>query len=197
MGAREPRHFKEHAGPFGSGKSAEEKMDEMAKIIKYLSNKISRMEIDQAKPDPYVRNEFRRNPNPQIQQRQIKNEDQKIQALFKNENFMQRDEVQDYEELEEDLNNLNDDDIEPHLTKKDYEKSLDLESLFNNDENINNLGDSTYKGFVDSIMDELQHKYDLRPREKSSTNIPSKNMLSRNKAYEAVVTKPSTETQDA
>jgi hypothetical protein len=41
-----------------------EKMDEMAKIIKDLSNKISRMEIEQAKPDPYVRNQFRRNPNP-------------------------------------------------------------------------------------------------------------------------------------
>jgi hypothetical protein len=82
--------------------------------------------------------------------------------------------VQDYEELEEDLNNLNDDDLEPHLTKQDYEKSLDLESLFNNDENINNLGDSTYKGLADSIMVELQHKYDLRPREKSSTNIPPK-----------------------
>jgi hypothetical protein len=73
---------------------------------------------------------------------------------------MQRDEVQDYEELEEDLNNLNDDDLEAHLTKQDYEKSLDLGSLFNNDENINNLEDSTYKGLADSIMAELQHKYD-------------------------------------
>jgi hypothetical protein len=67
--------------------------------------------------------------------------------------------------------------------------------LFNNDENINNLGDSTYKGLIDSIMVELQHKYDLRPREKSSTNIPLKNILSRNKANEAAVTKPSTEMQ--
>jgi hypothetical protein len=178
MGTREPRHFKEHAGPSGSGKSTEEKMDEMEKIIKDLSNKISRMEMEQAKPDPYVRNQFRRNPNPQIQQRQIKNEEQKIQAPFKTENFIQRDEVQDYDELDEDLNNLNDDDLEPHLTKQDYEKSLDLESLFNDDENINNLGDSTYKGLVDSIMVELQHKYDLRPREKTSTNIPPKNILS-------------------
>jgi hypothetical protein len=103
--------------------------------------------------------------------------------------------VQDYEELEEDLNNLNDDDLEPHLTKQDYEKSLDLESLFNNDENINNLGNSTYKGLVDSIMVEIQHKYDLRPIEKSYINIPPKKILSRNKANELAVTKPSTETQ--
>jgi hypothetical protein len=179
MGAREPRHFKEYGGPSESRKFAEEKMDEMAKIIKDLSNKISRMEIEQDKHDPYVRNQFRRNPNPHIQQRQIKNEDRKIQAPFKTNNFMQRDEVQDYEELEEDLNNLSD------------------ESLFNNDENINNLGDSTYKDLTDSIMAKLQHKYDLRPREKSSTNIPPKNTLSQDKENEEAVTKPSTEMQDA
>jgi hypothetical protein len=86
--------------------------------------------------------------------------------------------LQYYEELEEDINNLIDDDLEPHLTKHDYEKSLDMESLFNNDETINNLGESTYKGITDSIMVELQHKYDLRPREKSSANIPPKNILS-------------------
>jgi hypothetical protein len=88
MGIREPRRFKEQAGPSSSGKNTqEEKMDEMAKIIKDLSNKISRMEIEKSKPDPYVRNQnqFRRNlnTNPQIQQRQIKNEEQKIQAPFK------------------------------------------------------------------------------------------------------------------
>jgi hypothetical protein len=63
-------------------------VDEMANIIKYLSNKISRMEIEKSKLDPYIRNQFRRNPNPQIQQIKTKNEDQKIQAPFKNVNFM-------------------------------------------------------------------------------------------------------------
>ena len=72
----------------------------MAKIIKDLSNKISRMELDQAKPNTYVRNQFKRNPNPHMQQRQIKNEDQKIQASFKTENFMQRDDMKNFEELE-------------------------------------------------------------------------------------------------
>jgi hypothetical protein len=46
MRKREPRHFKEHTRPSGSGNSMEEKMDEMAKFIKDLSNKISRMEIE-------------------------------------------------------------------------------------------------------------------------------------------------------
>jgi hypothetical protein len=40
-GTKEPKHFKEQVGPPRVGKSAKEKMDEMAKIIKYLSNKIS------------------------------------------------------------------------------------------------------------------------------------------------------------
>jgi len=72
MGNREPRRFKEQEGPSRSGKSAEDTMDEMAKIIKYLSNKISRMELEQDKPNPYIRNQFRRNRNPQIQQIQVK-----------------------------------------------------------------------------------------------------------------------------
>jgi hypothetical protein len=65
-------------------------MDEMVKVIKYLSNKISMMEMEKSKPNPYDRNQFRRNPNinTQIQQRKIKNEDQKIQAPFKTENLI-------------------------------------------------------------------------------------------------------------
>jgi hypothetical protein len=81
MGTREPRCFKEQVGPSVSGKtSSKEKMDEMEKIIKDLSYKISRMEMEKSKPYPYTRNQFRRNPNinPQIQQRKIKNEEQKI-----------------------------------------------------------------------------------------------------------------------
>jgi hypothetical protein len=120
-GAKETKCFREQAGPSGSGRSSEDKMDDMAKIIKELSNKISRMELDQAKPDPFSKRDFKRNPNPQIQQRQIKNEDQKIKAPFKTKNFMQSDDMQDYEGLDEDINNLSDDDREPHLTRQDYE----------------------------------------------------------------------------
>jgi hypothetical protein len=85
---------------------------------------------------------------------------------------MQRDDMQNYEGLEEDLNHLSDDDLEPHLTRKDYEKSLDLESMFNNEERINNMGESSYQGIVNLVMVELQQKYDLRPRDKNSTNVP-------------------------
>jgi hypothetical protein len=55
MGIREPIRFKEQGGPSSSGKNThEEKMEEMAKIIKDLSNNISMMEIKKAKPNPYV-----------------------------------------------------------------------------------------------------------------------------------------------
>jgi hypothetical protein len=92
-------------------------MDDMAKIIKELYKKISIMELHQAKHDPFSKRDFKRNPNPQIQQRQIKNEYQKIKAPFKTENFMQTDDMQDCEGLDEDINNISDDEQEPHLTK--------------------------------------------------------------------------------
>jgi hypothetical protein len=61
------------------------------------------MEIEKAKPDPYVRNQnqFRRNlnTNPHIQQRQIKNEEQKIQDPFKTKNLIQGYDVKYYDEL--------------------------------------------------------------------------------------------------
>jgi hypothetical protein len=53
----------------------EDKMDDMEKIIKELWNEILKMEIDQSKADQFARKYFRRNPNSQIQQIPIKNED--------------------------------------------------------------------------------------------------------------------------
>ena len=67
IGTKETKRFNEQAGPSGSGRSTDDKMDDMAKIIKELSNKISKMELDQSKSNQFVRREFRRNPNPQIQ----------------------------------------------------------------------------------------------------------------------------------
>jgi hypothetical protein len=86
-------------------------------------------------------------------------------------------------------------DQEPHLTRHDYEISLDQEPLFGNEESINNLGESDYQGITDSIMVELQQKYNLRPRDKNSTTAPPKKILSRSKTNEAA--QPSTETQAA
>jgi hypothetical protein len=116
-GNRETRRFREQAGPSGSNRSTEDKMDDMARIIKELSNNISRMELDQSKADPFVKREFRRNPNPQNQQRQIKTEDHKIQTPLKNENFIGGNDLEDFEGLEEDVTNLGDDCTQPYVTK--------------------------------------------------------------------------------
>ena len=63
-GNTETRRLREQEGPSGSGISSDDKMDDMVRIIKELSNKISRMELDQSKADQFVKREFRRNPNP-------------------------------------------------------------------------------------------------------------------------------------
>jgi hypothetical protein len=155
MGNRETRPLREQAGPSRSGRSLDDKMDDMARIIKELSNKISRMELDQSKVDQFVKREFKRNPNPQFQPRQIKNEDQNIQTPRKNENFIGGNDMQEFKYLEEDVNNLGDDCIQPHLTKDDYEKSLNTEQSFVEDNNLNNADDPAYQGMDETIMAEL------------------------------------------
>jgi hypothetical protein len=81
MGNRETKRFREQAGPSGSGRSSDDKMDDMARIIKELSNKISRMELDQSKADQFVKREFRRNPNPQINKDRLKMKTKKFKLL--------------------------------------------------------------------------------------------------------------------
>jgi hypothetical protein len=66
---RETRRFREQAGTPGSNRYTDDKVDYMARIIKDLSNKISRMELEQAKADSFAKKDFRRNPNPPNQQR--------------------------------------------------------------------------------------------------------------------------------
>jgi len=51
MGNKKTRRYREQAGPSGSGRSLKYKMDDMVRIIKELSNKISIMELDQPKND--------------------------------------------------------------------------------------------------------------------------------------------------
>jgi hypothetical protein len=182
-GHKETRRFREQAGPSGAGRYAEDKMDDMEKTIKELSNKISRMELDQSKMDQFARKYFRRNPNPQAQQRQIKNEDQKIHTPFKNKIFIGGDDMRNFEELEEEMNNLSDNDQEPHLMRQDYERSLGTKYLFN-DGSINITKYFSYQGIVDNIMAELQHKYNLRPRNKNVSTAQPKNILTRSKMSE-------------
>jgi hypothetical protein len=86
-GNKENRKFKEQGGSSGLGKSSGDKIDEMARVIRELSNKISKMELDKSKRDNFPRKDFRRNHDPQAPQKTIKNEDKKIPTPFKSENF--------------------------------------------------------------------------------------------------------------
>jgi hypothetical protein len=99
-GNKEIKRYRDQGAPSILGRSSEDKMDDMARIIKELSNKISRMELEQAKKEHYPRKDFIKNPNPQNHQKQIKNEDQKIQNPFKSENFIGGQDLEGFEELE-------------------------------------------------------------------------------------------------
>jgi hypothetical protein len=87
----------------------------------------------------------------------------KFKLLFKTENLIQGDEVQEYDELDEEINLLSDDDSEPHPTQQDYEQYLGSGQLCD-EENINNFDEPSlqYKVLIDSILAELHNKYDLR-----------------------------------
>jgi hypothetical protein len=93
------------------------------------------------------------------------------------------------------MNNLSDDDSEPHLNQQDYEQSLSSRPLLDK-KNINNFDEPTpqYKDLTDSILEELHNKYDLRTRDKIATFNPLKKVLMWNKGNEALVSKPSIET---
>jgi hypothetical protein len=175
---RETKRFREQAGPSGSNRSTDEKMDDMASIIKDLSNKISRMELEQSKANPFVKREFRRSPNPQNQQRQIKN-DQKIQTPLKNENFIGGNDLQDFEDLEADVTNLGEYCTQPYLTKEDCEKSLNTQQPSNKDEDIDNTNVSVFQEITDSIMVEVQPRYNLRCKNKPALTPRPKKILPR------------------
>jgi hypothetical protein len=64
---RDNRCYREPTGPSGSNRYTDDRVYDMTRIIKNLSNKISRMELDQDKVDSSNKRDFRRNPNPQNQ----------------------------------------------------------------------------------------------------------------------------------
>ena len=157
-GNKETRRYRDQGGPSGSRRSSENKMDDMARIIKELSNKISRMELDQPKNEHFPIKNFRKNPNPQNPPRQIKNEDQQIQIPFKSESFIGGEDVEYFEELEEDINNLRDDSLQPFLTRQDYKKFATTKDRSQNNKNSDIIEYSTYQEIADNIMVKLHQK---------------------------------------
>jgi hypothetical protein len=183
-GNKENRKFKEQGGSLGSGKSSGDKINEMARVIRELSNKISKMELEKLKRDNFPKKDFRRNPDPQAPQKTIKNEDQKIPTPFKSENFIGEEDLEDFEEFDEDINNIGDDSKSPYLSKQDYERSLNKEIRSEDDVRNDTSKDLAYQGIVDDIIDKLHENYNLRPRNKNLPIAPTKKILPRGETDE-------------
>jgi hypothetical protein len=81
----------------------------MARVIQQLSNKISKMELEKPRRDNFPRKDFRKNPEPQGPHKTIKNEDQKVQAPFKTEDYIGEEDFGGFEQLDEDIECLSDD----------------------------------------------------------------------------------------
>jgi ribonuclease HI len=181
---RENRRYREPAGPSGSNRYTDDRVDDMARIIKELSNKISRMELDQAKADSSNKKDFRRNPNPQNQQRQIKNEDQKIQAPLKNENFIGANDLQDFGDSEDEVACFGDECSQPFLTREDYEKSLNTPQPSNEEEEGDHTDLCVSQPETEMIAADFQPKYNLRSKNKPTSTDQPKRILQRGQSHE-------------
>jgi ribonuclease HI len=177
---KENRKFKEQGGPSGSGKSTGDKIEEMARVIQQLSNKISKMELEKPRRDNFPRKDFRKNPEPQGPHKTIKNEDQKVQAPFKTEDYIGEEDFGGFEQLDEDIECLGDDNRYPYVSRQDYEASLMRESKSEDTINDNATDDYAYQSVADDIIADLQGRYNLRSRNKNLPNIQAKKVLLRN-----------------
>jgi ribonuclease HI len=181
---KENRKFKEQAGPSGSGKSAGDRIEEMSRVIQQLSNKISKMELEKPRRDNFPRKDFRKNPEPQGPHRTVKNEDQKVQAPFKTEDYIGGEDFGEFEQLEEDIDCFGDDNGYPYISRQDYESSLIEENKSENLATVNATDDHAYQTIADDIIADLQGRYNLRSRSKNLPNAPVKKILSRNDTNE-------------
>jgi hypothetical protein len=181
---KENKKFKEQGGPSGSGKSAGDRIDEMARVIQQLSNKISKMELEKPRRDNFPRKDFRKNPEPQGPHKTIKNEDQKVQAPFKTEDYIGEEDFGEFEELDEDIHCLGDDNRYPYLSRQDYEASLMKESKSEDTVSNNATDDHAYQSVADDIIADLQGRYNLRSRNKNLPNVQAKKVLLRNDTNE-------------
>jgi hypothetical protein len=116
-------------------------MDEMSRLIRNLTNKMSIFEIEHRNtnrspqeggirnPNP---NQFRRPPNPQLMRRERRNEEQPIHPPVKtnnDNNFIEEVVDESYDEYTEEIHLLQDDNDAIHLTQNDYEESLNPKKL--------------------------------------------------------------------
>jgi hypothetical protein len=156
----------------------------MARVIQQLSNKISKMELEKPRRDNFPRKDFRKNPEPQGPHKTIKNEDQKVQAPFKTEDYIGEEDFGGFEQLDEDIECLSDDNRYPYVSRQDYEASLVRENKSEDVVIINATDDHAYQSVADDIIADLQGRYNLRSRSKNLPNVPVKKVLPRNDTNE-------------
>jgi hypothetical protein len=172
---KENKKFKEQAGPSGSGKSAGDRIDEMSRVIQQLSNKISKMELEKPRRDNFPRKDFRKNPEPQGPHRTVKNEDQKVQAPFKTEDYIGEEDFGEFEQLEDKyIDCFGDDNRHPYISRQDYEASLIRERKSEDTINDSATDDYAHQSVADDIIADLQGRYNLRSRNKNLPNIQAK-----------------------
>jgi hypothetical protein len=116
-------------------------MDEMSRLIRNLTKKMSRFEIEHRNahispqeggirnPNP---NKFRRPPDPKLMRRERRNEQQPLHPPVKtnnDNNFIEEVVDEGYDEYTEEIHLLQDDNDSIHVTQNDYEGSLNPKKL--------------------------------------------------------------------
>jgi hypothetical protein len=77
------------------------------------------------------------------------------------------------------VTNLGDDCTQPYLTKEDYENSLNTQQPSNKDDDISNTNFVVCQETTDSIMAEVQSRYNLRSKNKPVSIPQPKKILPR------------------
>jgi hypothetical protein len=80
--------------------------------------------------------------------------------------------------------NLGDDCTQPHLTREDYEKSLNTQQLSIEGEERDYTDLCSYQEETDMIMAEVQPRYNLRSKGKPISTTQPKKILPRGQTYE-------------
>ena len=129
-----------------------DKMDDMNKLIKNMSTKVNRLEMENKNLSRPVHegnpNQFRRpfvprfipreRINNDIKREKKENEDQRIQPPFQNNLLNEEGEVEDieYEDLDQNINHLEDELYERYLTKDQYQTFELLEDFYSSSNDI-------------------------------------------------------------
>jgi hypothetical protein len=143
----ENKKVREECGTFDPSREPQEaKIDEMSRLIRNLTNKMSIFEIENIhtkrstqeggvrNPNP---NHFIRPPNPQLTRRERINEEQPIDSRVKNNNdnnSILKVVDERYDEYIEEIHLLQYDNDAIHLIENDYEESLNPNKLMHNNQ---------------------------------------------------------------